>query len=138
MRATPACCIRRCCAPTGRRACDDHPGRAAPARPCRRPRRTADFDDALAALTGGFPAEPREPPDLPQARPAAAPDTAPAGRAEQAAAAFARLAAAWQARHETVTGGRHRYVLGPALAEGDLATVRGPATTATATATRPY
>ncbi|CAG6392608.1 molecular chaperone DnaJ [Streptomyces cocklensis] len=86
----------------------------------------ADFDDALAALTGGFPAEPRE--AARHYRRLARllhPDTAPAGRAEQAAAAFARLTAAWQARHETVTGGRHRYVLGPVLAEGGLATVRG-------------
>jgi hypothetical protein len=91
----------------------------------------ADFDDALAALTGGFPADPRE--AAGHHRRLARllhPDMAPPGRAAEASAAFARLTAAWdawQARQrarETVTGGLHAYVLGPVLAQGDLATVR--------------
>ncbi|WP_327292559.1 molecular chaperone DnaJ [Streptomyces sp. NBC_01198] len=90
--------------------------------------RPADFDDALAALSGGFPADPREAARLYHRLALLLhPDTAPAGRASQAAAAFARLSAAWEARRprqETVTGGEHRYVLGPLIAEGDLAFVR--------------
>ncbi|WUH95099.1 molecular chaperone DnaJ [Streptomyces sp. NBC_00433] len=85
----------------------------------------ADFDAALAALADGFPADPAE--AAGHYRRLALllhPDTAPAARTDRAAAAFARLTAAWQARHGTLTSPRHGYVLGPVLAEGDLATVR--------------
>ncbi|WP_329129297.1 molecular chaperone DnaJ [Streptomyces sp. NBC_01476] len=92
----------------------------------REPIRT--FDDALAALPAGFPAD----------ADAAArhyrrlarllhPDTAPPGRTDQATAAFARLSAAWQARSAdlpVLTSPHHSYVLGPAIATGDLAELR--------------
>ncbi|WP_328917307.1 MULTISPECIES: molecular chaperone DnaJ [unclassified Streptomyces] len=87
------------------------------------------FDDALAALGADFPADPG----------AAArrhrrlarllhPDTAPPGRTEQATAAFARLGDEWRAYRDSgediVTTANRRYVLGPALAVGDLAVLR--------------
>ncbi|MFG1810703.1 molecular chaperone DnaJ [Streptomyces sp. NPDC049040] len=92
-----------------------------------RPAGPADFDDAVAALADGFPADPHE--AARHYRRLALvlhPDTAPAARAGRAAVAFARLTAAWEARagQETVTGPRHTYLLGPVLAEGGLATVR--------------
>ncbi|WP_333770252.1 molecular chaperone DnaJ [Streptomyces sp. IBSBF 2435] len=86
--------------------------------------RSADFDAALAALADGFPADPRE--AARHYRRLALllhPDTAPVGRTDRAAAAFARLAAAWHARR-TIAGPRHTYLLGPVLADGDLATLR--------------
>lgn len=105
------------------------------------PRPPRTFDDALAALDAldamaapgarpaAFPADPAE-----AARSYRLlarllhPDTAPPGRTAQATAAFARLTAAWRDherdREEALTGPLHRYVLGPALATGDLADLR--------------
>ncbi|WNI19326.1 molecular chaperone DnaJ [Actinacidiphila sp. ITFR-21] len=86
------------------------------------------FDDALAALPAGFPADAdaafRHHRRLARLLD---PATAPPGRTDQAAAAFARLSRAWQARSAdlpVLTSPRHAYVLGPALAAGDLTTVR--------------
>jgi serine/threonine protein kinase len=92
----------------------------------REPPRT--FDDALAAVGSsrpGFPADPaRAARTYRRLARLLHPDTAPPGRADQAAAAFARLTAAWRDRDEVLTGPRYRYVLGPALATGDLAVLR--------------
>ncbi|MFC4031550.1 molecular chaperone DnaJ [Streptomyces polygonati] len=95
--------------------------------PVHEPVRT--FDDALAALAAGFPAD---------ADAAAGhyrclahllrPDAAPPGRRGEAAAAFARLTRAWRSRSAdlpVLNSPRRAYVLGPALATGDLATLRG-------------
>lgn len=86
------------------------------------------FEDALAALGAGFPADPAQ--AARHYRRLARllhPDTAPPGRADQATAAFARLTEEWHTRsgdQDTVTTPRHRYVLGRTLATGDLAVLR--------------
>ncbi|MYS23132.1 hypothetical protein GA0115240_14809 [Streptomyces sp. DvalAA-14] len=92
----------------------------------REPLRT--FDDALAALPAGFPAD---------ADAAAGhyrslarllrPGAAPPGRAGEAAAAFARLGRAWQSRSAdlpVLDSPSRAYVLGPLVATGDLAALR--------------
>ncbi|WP_433894082.1 molecular chaperone DnaJ [Streptomyces sp. CA-111067] len=87
------------------------------------------FDEAVAALGGGFPAD-AEGATRHYRRLARLlhPDTAPPGRTDQATAAFARLTAAWHNREgdaaDVVTSPQRQYRLGGTVATGDLAALR--------------
>ncbi|MFI0789171.1 adenylosuccinate synthetase [Streptomyces lydicus] len=68
--ATPGCCTRRCCAPTGRTACDDHAHRRRG--PCTRAAAPTPWPPPGGPPTSSPPTTPRRP-QLPPARPTAAP-----------------------------------------------------------------